>query len=279
MPFAPAIPFGGLAGFRFVERTFDKQFEVFNKSPDIEREVANFRDAAQNLTSIDQLMADRRVLSVILGAFGLDDDIDKRAFIRKVIEEGTLSEDAFANRLVEPAYREMSEALGFGDFGGMLVFENTRENIVSRFRERQFELAVGDVDLDMRLALNFRREAANIVEKASNDNIAWLGLLGSPPLRQVVEGALNLPSGFASIDLDKQVEELSKRAESTLGISSPKELLDGEIMDDAIERFLLTQQVRNGVTSSSTNGAIALTLLQSSGLGSLGQSNLFASNF
>lgn len=279
MPFAPAIPFGGLAGFRFVERTFDKQFEVFNKSPDIEREVANFRDAAQNLTSIDQLMADRRVLSVILGAFGLDDDIDKRAFIRKVIEEGTLSEDAFANRLVEPAYREMSEALGFGDFGGMLVFENTRENIVSRFRERQFELAVGDVDLDMRLALNFKREAANIVEKASNDNIAWLGLLGSPPLRQVVEGALNLPSGFASIDLDKQVEELSKRAESTLGISSPKELLDGEIMDDAIERFLLTQQVRNGVTSSSTNGAIALTLLQSSGLGSLGQSNLFASNF
>lgn len=279
MPFTPAIPFGGLAGFRFVERTFDRQFEVFNKSPDIEREVAHFLEAAPNITTLDQLMDDRRALSVVLGAFGLDEDIDKRAFIRKVIEEGSTDDTAFARRLVEPAYREMAEALGFGDFGGLLVFENTQNSIVSRYRERQFELALGEVDLDMRLALNFRREAANIVEKASSDKIAWLGMLGSPPVRQVIEGALNLPTAFASIEIDQQVEEIAKRAESSLGISSPKQLLDSDVMDDAIERFLLSQQIRNGVVSNSTSGAIALTLLQSSGLGTLGQSNLFASNF
>lgn len=279
MPFTPAILFGGLAGFRFVERTFDRQFEVFNKSPDIEREVAHFLEAAPNITTLDQLMDDRRALSVVLGAFGLDEDIDKRAFIRKVIEEGSTDDTAFARRLVEPAYREMAEALGFGDFGGLLVFENTQNSIVSRYRERQFELALGEVDLDMRLALNFRREAANIVEKASSDKIAWLGMLGSPPVRQVIEGALNLPTAFASIEIDQQVEEIAKRAESSLGISSPKQLLDSDVMDDAIERFLLSQQIRNGVVSNSTSGAIALTLLQSSGLGTLGQSNLFASNF
>ena len=100
MPFPPAIPLSGLAGFRFIERTYDRQFITFNKSPDFQREVEYFRENAGNITTVDQLMGDRRILAVVLGAFGLGDDIDKGAFIRKVIEEGTFEGDAFANRLV-----------------------------------------------------------------------------------------------------------------------------------------------------------------------------------
>lgn len=279
MPFTPAIPVGGLAGLRFIDRTYDAQFEAFNRSPEVDREVEYFLNTAPDITSIDQLMADRRVLSVILGAFGLDEDLDKRAFVRKVIEEGTLENDAFANRLIEPAYREMSEFLGFGDFGGTLVFENTRLNIVDRYRERQFELAIGEVDLDLRLALNFEREAPKIVGRSTSERAAWLGLLGSTPLRQVVDGALNIPSQLAAIDIDQQVDEIADRASRFLDISSPAELLDPDTMSRVIDRFLLFQQVQNGVTSTTTNGAVALSLLQSSSIGPLSSSNLFASNF
>ena len=281
MPFAPAIPFGGLSGFRFLERTYERQFETFNESPDLDREVAYFLEAAEKITTVDQLMADRRVLSVVLGAFGLDEDLDKRAFIRKVIEEGTLDGDAFANRLVEPAYREMSEFLAFGDFGGTLIFENTRLNIVDRYRERQFELSVGDVDLSMRLALNFKREATKIATESagSSENTGWLRLLGSQPLRSVVEGAFFLPSQFALIDIDQQVEEIKARSINLLGSSSPSELLDPEKLDRVVERFLLRQDALNGQSGAATSGTVALSLLQSSNLGAIGQQNLFASSF
>lgn len=281
MPFPPALPVGGVAGLRFLDRTYDRQFATFNKSPEIQREIDYFRENAESITSVDQLMGDRRILSVVLGAFGLGEDLDKRAFIRKVLEEGTLDAGAFANRLVDPSYRELSEALGFGNFNGngTLILENVRNNILAQFQERSFELAMGDVDLDMRLALNFRREAAKQVGSVSNERTAWLRLLGSPPLRQVVEGALNLPSEFGAADIDQQVDEIARRASSTFGINKPQDLLAPDLMQRFIDRFLLTSQVAQGAISASTPGSVALSVLQSSGLGALGGANLFASNF
>jgi hypothetical protein len=171
----------------------------------------------------------------------------------------------------------MAEFLGFGDFGGTLVFENTRLNIVDRFRERQFELSVGDVDINLRLALNFRREAVKIAQSTSVDENAFLRLLGSQPLRAVIEGALNLPTEFGTIDLDQQVEEIKDRSSSIFGTSSPRELFSGEGLGRFVERFMLNQQIREGGISASTNGSVALTLLQSGGLGGGAQANLFQS--
>lgn len=279
MPLAPALPLAGITGFRFLEATKEKQTELFNKSPDIQREIDYFLEKAPEITSSDGIVGDRRIMSVVLGAFGLDDDIDKAAFIRKVIDDGTFDERSFANRLVDPAYREMSAFLGFGDVGGLLVFENTRSNIVSRYRERQFELAVGDVDLDMRLALNFKREAAEFAASGVNERTGWLQLLGSPPVRQVVETALNLPSEFGLIDLDQQVDELMDRSSNIFEFSDPSELANPEVLSAFVDRFLLQQQVRNGISTSTSSGSVALSLLSASGLGVSAQANLFSSKF
>ncbi len=281
MPFAPAIPFTGLAGLKFLDRTYDRQFATFNKSPDIKREIDHFRENAANVETLDDLMGDRRLLRVILGAYGLDEDINKGAFIRKVLEEGAVDSDAFANRLVEPAYRLMAAELGFGDVGGLLFSETIREDLISRFSERQFELGVGEQDLDLRLAMNFRREAPNTVDGVQAENSAWLRLLGSEPLRSVLQTALSLPDSFALIDLDQQVEEISRRADQLFDIKSPSELSDPEKMDKLIDRFLLNGQLAAGVVSDTTRGVAALSLLQSTnaGFGSGAASGLFASNF
>ncbi|MEM9059278.1 MAG: DUF1217 domain-containing protein [Pseudomonadota bacterium] len=257
----------------------DRQLELFNKSPDIQREIDYFLENAGNVNSVDDLMGDRRLLSVVLGAFGLDEDLNKGAFIRKVIEEGTFDDRSFANRLVDPAYREMSAFLGFGDVGGLLVFESTRLNLVDQYRERQFELSVGEVDLDLRLALNFKREAAEIVSSGLNDRTIWLRLLGSPPLREVVETSLSLPQEFGLIDLDQQVDEVISRARRFFDVSSPSELVGAGKRDAMIDRFLLNQQVRSGSIGATTRGSAALSLLQASGVGSGAQANLFASSF
>lgn len=281
MPIAPALPLGGVAGLRFLDRTYDRQFETFLSSPDVEREITYFQENAANITTVDDLIADRRILAVVLGAFGLDEDLNKGAFIRKVIEEGTLQDDAFANRLVEPAYRELADTLGFGNFNGegTLILSDVRANILESYRERQFELAVGDVNIDMRFVLNFRREASEIAGTTADPRNAWLRLIGSPPLREVVEGALNLPPEFAAIDIDQQVDEIIRRAESQLDISSPTELLDPQKMALFVDRFVSNSQIAQGIIGTSTPGSAALTLLQSASIGPIGGANLFASNF
>lgn len=278
MAFAPVVPFGGLLGLRFVDRTFDAQFETFGKSPDIQREISYFLEHAGEATSAEALVADRRLLRVALGAFGLDDEVDKRAFIRKILEEGTLDPDSLANRLSDPAWAEFSEALGYGDLGGLLVFDSTRQEIAERFRLRQFERAIGESDVDIRLALNFRREIREIATAPGVETSGWLKILGSKPLRSVVEGAYNLPTGFGLLDIDRQVSDLEARTEHIFGSKSPSVFVTDDNIDDLLRRFLLSAQLRGGV-SSSAPGANALTLLQSSGLGSAGSANLFASNF
>ena len=278
MAFTPVVPFGGLLGLRFIDRTFDAQFETFTRSPEIQREIDNFLEHADEATTAEALVADRRLLRVALGAFGLEDEVGKRAFIRKILEDGTLDPKSLANRLADPAWAEFSEALGYGNLGGLLVFDNVRQNLAEQFRLHQFERAIGDVDVDIRLALNFRREMREIALSPGVETSGWLKVLGSKPLRSVVEGAYNLPFAFGLIDLDRQVSDLEARTEQIFGVASPAAFTSDENIDDLVRRFLLSSQLKGGF-SPSTPGATALALLQAGGLGSGGSANLFASNF
>ena len=72
----PVLPTGGLVGWRYLVRTEASQSELVRRSPDISRESAHFRDRIANIETAADLVADRQLLKVALGAFGLDDDID-----------------------------------------------------------------------------------------------------------------------------------------------------------------------------------------------------------
>ena len=116
MTYAPVVPFGGLAGWAFLTRTREAQKTAFASSPAVQRDEAYFRDRIGGISSAEELVSDRRLLSVALGAFGLEDDINNRYFIRKVLEDGTLDPKALGNKLADKRYLELSKAFGFGDY-------------------------------------------------------------------------------------------------------------------------------------------------------------------
>lgn len=278
MSFAPVIPLGGIAGLRFLDRTFDRQFELFGKSPELQRDIDHFRSAAPGIDSPEALVQDTRALRVALGAFGLEDELPKRAFIRKVLEEGTLDPRAFANRLADPAWAQFAEAVGFGNLGGRLGLESAREDLIERFRIRQFERATGEQDVNLRLAMNFRREIAAIAASDAVDRAGWFRVLGSQPLRQVVESAFGLPDRFGGLDLDQQRQELERLTRQRYGEASPAAFRDAGAVDDILRRFLVRAELANG-PSLQTPGMAALTILQSSRIGPAASANLFASRF
>ena len=115
MNFQPVLPLGGYSGWLFLERTADAQRETFSESAAIVRVTDAFRERIGDITSAADLVADRELLSVALGAFGLDDDINSKAFIETILEEGTSDSGALANRLSDSRYADFSAAFGFGE--------------------------------------------------------------------------------------------------------------------------------------------------------------------
>ncbi len=163
MSFQPTIPLAGIAGWRFLQRTQATQEAAFEKGAELKRDIAYFEEKIGSITTPAELVADRRLLKVALGAFGLDSEIDKKAFIRKILEEGTTAPTALANRLTDKSYYKLSEAFGFGDLGGAKTADiGFAAKIVEAYKTRAFESAVGDSNNNMRLAMNFRREIAEL---------------------------------------------------------------------------------------------------------------------
>ncbi|MEO0428849.1 MAG: DUF1217 domain-containing protein [Pseudomonadota bacterium] len=272
----PAIPLGGVAGLKLLDRTFDRQLETFSRSPELQREIDDFLDRAGEVQSAEDLVADRQLLKVALGAFGLEDELPKRALVRTVLEEGTIDPEAIANRLVDPAWGRFAAALGFGDLGNRLGSESVRRQITEDYRVRQFERAVGDIDVDLRLALNFRREIDDIAGSGTVERSGWFRVIGSEPLRLVVLGALNLPESIGALDIDAQVTRLEERAQQVFGGRTPAVFTDPAVVEDAIERFLFSSAAQRA-PSATAPGVAALTILQANPLGAAGTANLFAS--
>jgi Protein of unknown function (DUF1217) len=265
MSFTPTIPMAGLAGWRFLERTEAAQRAAFEKGPQLAREIAYFKENIGKVASAEELVKDRRLLKVALGAFGLEAELDKKAFVRKVLEGGTDDPRSFANRMSEPAYRKLAEAFGFGNAGGPKVGKaGFADGVADQYRIRQFEVAVGNVDDSMRLALNFRREIAELANAAApgDNGKGWLSVIGSRPLRTVFEKAFGLPREFVNLDIDRQREILRDRARSVLGDGSLAAFKDPEAVEKVIARFQVRMQIEAGPSAVSSP---ALTLLQNAG--------------
>jgi len=280
MIFQPTVGVGGLSGWRILEQTTLRQRETFERSPILQRNIDYFRENISKATTAEDLVKDRQLLTVALGAFGLGDEINKRALIQKMLEGGTEKTDSLANRFNDNRYKDLAKAFGYGNItnGSSVLLSSFKEDIVARYKSLEFERAVGDSDNDMRIAMNFKRQIGAIADTAetATETTAWFQIMGQLPLRELVSTALNIPPEVSQLDVDKQVEIFSKRSQQILGNSSPEIFKDPEVIDDVIRRFFLTRQVQNG-PSASTPGFSALSLLQGNGFGSAANINLILS--
>ena len=260
MTYTPAVPLGGYAGWTFLKRTYDTQTRAFQASPDLKRDEDYFRAKIGSVKTAEQLVSDRRLMRVALGAYGLDNDINNKFFIRKVLEDGTLKDGALANRLADKQYRALSAGFGFGDFSvPRTQLSDFADKTLAAYKTRRFEAAVGTQNNDMRLALNVERELPAIAKKSGSDATRWFTVMGNGPLRQVFETALNVPTSIGSLDLDRQLDIFQTKAEAVFGDADVAQFTDPEKMDALVRRFLLQSEVAATRTATSASaGALAM---------------------
>ncbi len=262
MTFQATVPTGGLTGWRFLQRTYNAQIEAFASAPQFSRDTEYFLKNIEAVSSAAELVADRRLLSVALGAFGLQDDLPNKYFIQKIMEDGSTDREALANRLADKRYTRLSQAFRFGP-GEIPQTRNSRAmaEIVRLNQVQSFEVSVGETDDTLRISLYAQRELTELARSGSSDTVKWFSIMGLPPLRSMFETALGLPATFSQIDIDQQMEVLRDKTQRLTGSDQIDQFTDPDALEKLTNSYLARSQIANGASGLSS-GSVALALLQ-----------------
>lgn len=262
MSFQPVLPLTGFAGWGFLKRTMERQQQVQQSLPVQQRDEAYFREKIGKADTAEKLVNDKRLLRIALTAFGLEGDVNSKAFIQKILEGGTLKEGSLANKLADKQYTKFAAAFGYGDFSVPRTKLSTfPDEILAQFRARSFETAVGAQNNTYRLSLNAEREIPALAAKSTSELAKWYTLLGNAPLREVMQTALGLPKSLASIDIDQQVSVLRAKTDAIFGSPDLSQFRNPSKMDALVRRFILQSEMQ-GQTAAFSPAATALALLR-----------------
>lgn len=263
MSFQPTLPISGYSGWGYLKRTMKRQLTLQQAKPHQQRDEEYFRKNIGKADTAEKLVNDKRLLRIALTAFGLESEVNSKAFIQKILEGGTLKDGSLANRLADKQFRNISAAFGYGDYSVPRTAISTfPDEILAQFRVRRFETAVGQQNNSYRLAMNAEREIKDLADKNTSESTKWFTLLGSDPLREVMQTALGLPKSLSLIDIDQQVSVLKSRAEAIFGTSDLSQFKDSAKMEVLVRRFLLQSEMQ-GQVSATSPAATALFLLRS----------------
>lgn len=191
-------------GYRLIASDLTRSLAATAKKPDVARETAYYLANIGKVTSIDDFLADDRLFSYAMKAFGLGEMTYAKAFMRKVLSEGVDNRNSFANKLVDPRYRQFAETFNFARYGAITTsFQRTQQGTVDNYIRQTLEEDAGRQNEGIRLALYFQRKAPELS--------SVYGILADRALLTVVQTALGLSPSTSAADIDRQAEMIEKR--------------------------------------------------------------------
>lgn len=229
--------------FNAITRNYSKTLATTAAEPSVVQQTKYFLANIGKVKTVNDLINNDKLYSFVMKAFGLNDMINAKGLIRKVLEGGISSPKSLANTLNDPRYKALATAFDFAANGTNTTSSVTLQNTtVSNYVEQTLEANVGQQNQGAQMALYFQRIAPHITSAYS--------ILGDKTLLSVVQTALGLsPSmSFASIDVQ------ARMITSQLNIA---DLQNPTKLQQFIERFTANYDANN-TTSQSTNPTLAL---------------------
>lgn len=294
MTFTPYIPSSGVAGWNFLQTTYDRQYDAFVKSGSLKNDTEYFAENIGKVTSSDDLLNDRRLLQVAVKAFGLEEEINYRALLQRALNEGTSADDALANTMNDERYIKFSEAFGFGPGQSPLTSDTkAMQSVIDKFQSASFEEAVGEVDETMRTALFAKRAMLEVFGEPDEDDVSqlsvkeralkefndaleeingededaqgvtsvedqWEDIMKRDVLTEFFDTALRMPANTAAMDEEELLATYRERAISVFGSDDPTVFFSADNKAETMAIYK-TRATVNGDTSSDITKTLALT--------------------
>ncbi len=218
----------------FTAANFATQAKIEGIDPNseaVKNETAYYLANIVKVKSIDEFLANDRLYSYAMTAFGMQPETDTKAMIREMLEGGVRDPNSKANKASEPRYAAFVSAFNFEAHGEAATTYNAAQRpAVDKFLRQTLEEDAGAQNEGVRLALYFQRKAPTIK--------SWYQVLGDPALAKVIRTVLSLPPSSAQTDIDKQVQYFEKR----LKIS---DLSDPKALEKLMTRFTTMWEIDN----------------------------------
>jgi hypothetical protein len=231
---------GAPAAWAILQKKGEQLQARFEQQKTVTRDVERFRQRASEIGSIEELMKDRRSLQFVLEAFQLESELDKRAVVRRLLTEDPADRRSFANRMVDPRYRQINAAFG-GREGPPLADGQLIERIIDQTLTNRFEKAQGDANPGLREALYFKR----MIGKVENVN----QLMSDRVLTAVARGALGLPDKFGQLEFEQQRAVLARRIDFAT-------FKDPKAVDRFLQNYLIKAQATQAAPSNPMLGLL-----------------------
>ena len=234
------------ATFKHINTNLQRTLGQTAKQPEVKRAADYYLAKITSIKSIEGFLKDDRVYQFAMKAYGLDEMIYAKAFMRKVLTEGVDSSTSFANKLSDHRFKDFATVFNFARYGGTATaFSRTQQGAVDRYVRQTLEADAGRTSEGVRLALYFERTAPDITNP--------LGLLADKALLKVTQVTLGLPASTSMLSLDRQIELIKKK----LDVADFK---DTAKLDKFLSRFASLWDLENPTdTSNSVPGILVST--------------------
>ena len=163
----------------------------------------NYQEKIQSIDSVSELLADRDVLDVVIGAFGLDPAEVTDEFLKQAFASDLSNSKSFVNLQSDGRWAELVASFNFDASGNL-----TRETIgtvqqrgetletVNKYLRQTLEETEGESNEAVRLALYFQRTAPTITDA--------YGLIADDALMAVFRTTFGYTDDFSNMDVDQQ---------------------------------------------------------------------------
>lgn len=241
---------GATTSFELIRRDLPSAIDRTAKQPTVERATERYLEALPSIKTVEDFLSDDRVYNYAMKAFGLEDMVYAKAFMRKVLVEGVDDKESFANKLTDNRYKEFAETFNFARYGTTaMAFDRTQQGVVDKYVRQTLEEDTGAQSEGARLALYFERAAPSITTTYS--------ILADSALMKVVQVAFGIPSEIGALDIDKQAAIYEQRLDI-------EDLKDPEKLQNLLTRFTAMYDATETPTPAASP---ALALFQSSSAG------------
>jgi Protein of unknown function (DUF1217) len=101
------------ASYNSVVRNLQQSLTRVAQQPDVARSAAYYKENIGKVKTVDEFLKNDRLYQYAMKAYGLEDMIYAKAFMKKVLESDLLDANSFANKLTDKRFRDFAQAFSF----------------------------------------------------------------------------------------------------------------------------------------------------------------------
>lgn len=197
------------------------------------------------IETVDELLADKRLVTYIKTAFGFENETISDQTLRQILQSDLFDPASFVATPPNTRFKDLAAAFNFGTDGkarrvelGAVQDQDDLLKTQDLYVRQTMEQKAGEQNQGVRLALYFSRKASTITSAYS--------ILADKALLEVVLTSLGLPDSVAQADVDTQAKMIEKRVKF-------EDFKDPKKLETFLARFTAMYDMNNRQSDQATS--------------------------